>query len=130
MYGVVLWSDRQKNCAVIWCEDHRNLAFYKDDAISAPSHSILCPGDLVEFEVREQDDMRLALDPSLVAENEYPGLVDQLIEAGSSVKIGDRMKMALPGLEQDAGQVVPFPDKRDQTGANSAGTGEEDRRCG
>jgi len=74
MYGVVLWSDRNRKSAVIWCEDHRNLAFIREDASSAR----LQPGDLVEFDLHEENDIRLALGPRLVAPEQYPSLADAL----------------------------------------------------
>ncbi len=60
MYGVVLWADEIDSKAVIWCEDHGNLAYY-----SAADHSMhrgvaLDAGDLIQFDLQEERDCRLA----------------------------------------------------------------------
>lgn len=124
MYGVVLWSDRQKNCAVIWCEDHASLAFFRCECVTTTSRHDFGPGDLVEFEVHEQDDLRMALSPSVVAQDHYPGLADELIRAGQSAvstKQTSREAAGLPGQEREVSHVLPFPDQFGRQGAaNSA----------
>ena len=82
MFGVVLWSDRQKNRAVIWCEDHGDLAFYKGDCGETLDSVDIEPGDLVQFTVRAERNMRLASQPRLVASDEYPTLARDLRKAG------------------------------------------------
>lgn len=82
MYGVVLWSDGEKNRAVIWCEDHGNLAFFKGDHTDGPGIAGIDPGDLVQFELAEEQQMRLAFNPRLVAADEYPTLAHDLRRAG------------------------------------------------
>ena len=47
MYGVVLWSDKRLGNAVIWCEDHRNLAFFRQDSSPSGAECWFEPGDLV-----------------------------------------------------------------------------------
>lgn len=64
MIGVILWSDTADQKAVIWCEDQGDLAF-----LSA-SDSVILPdpffevGDVVEFDVRTQRNLRLASNPN------------------------------------------------------------------
>jgi hypothetical protein len=81
MYGVVLWSDSKCSRAVIWCEDHRNLAFFRDDAEGAGSRAGFTPGDLVAFDLREENELRLAVDPYVVAPHEFPSLAMDLKSA-------------------------------------------------
>ncbi len=84
MFGVVLWSDREKKRAVIWCEDHRNLAFFRQDSETVDGGDFV-PGDLVEFDLREENELRLAIDPCLVAPHEYPSLAQELRSACAGI---------------------------------------------
>ena len=68
MFGVVLWSDPASGSAVIWCEDHGDLAYY--DASGAPDtldtravQTLLDTGDLVEFDAHQESDRLVALNP-------------------------------------------------------------------
>jgi hypothetical protein len=76
MYGVVLWSDSQDHKAVIWCEDHGDLAYYRKAADDGPVR--LDPGDWVEFEVVIDRHLRLAQDPRRVSDEMLPELVETL----------------------------------------------------
>ena len=58
MYGVVLWADECDQKAVIWCEDHGNLAYYNAAEASMHEDVQLDPGDLIQFELREDHDCR------------------------------------------------------------------------
>jgi len=113
MYGVVLWSDSRQTKAVIWCEDHRNLAFFKRDGEAGPGMpgggTRFVPGDLVEFDLREENDLRLAVDPCLVAPHEYPSLAADLRSACAGL---ERAPVGMPRAEprsepaQRTGRVV------------------------
>ena len=109
MYGVVLWSDKKQNRAVIWCEDHRNLAFYKDES-NLSEASLFVPGDLVEFDLREVDDMRLAVDPCVVSAHEFPSLPGDLKAAKANLR---RNKIAPP---------IPSPRKNNVVALHPRGT--------
>lgn len=102
MYGVVLWSDGEKNRAVIWCEDHGNLAFFKGDHADEPGIAGIDPGDLVQFELTEERQMRLASNPRLVAADEYPTLAQDLRYTGPMASL-PKEKSA-----QDVSNIVPF----------------------
>lgn len=80
MFGVVLWSDCTEHRAVIWCEDHGELAYF--DAVEHPGAIALSmePGDLVRFDIRQAGRMRLVRNPSLVAERQFPTLASDLKE--------------------------------------------------
>lgn len=103
MYGVVLWSDNKRNKAVIWCEDHKNLAFFKRDRDAAEAAQFV-PGDLVEFDLREENELRLAVDPCLVAPHEYPSLAADLQSATAGLK---REPIGLPRSDAHGQGVRP-----------------------
>jgi len=105
MYGVVLWNDHDQGRAVIWCEDHGNLAFFNGETDAQTAHlpDGLEPGDLVQFDMNESKRMRLAHNLTLVAPDEYPSLADDLREAGkSSGRPEPRHAVATPS------NIIPF----------------------
>jgi hypothetical protein len=111
MYGVVLWSDAQDKKAVIWCEDHGDLAFYsgKDDSafLGAPMDA----GDLVQFDLRQERHMRLASNPRLVAEDQYPTLAHELkmVDAVAETREKDNSAPALNDqVEPSDAKIIPF----------------------
>jgi len=86
MHGVVLWSDTAKNQAVIWCDDHGDLAFYKSperDREFMAFHA----GDLVEFQVEDTGALRIASCPRVVAKESYPSLTTDLRQAGEAMGV-------------------------------------------
>ncbi|WGW02706.1 hypothetical protein [Tropicibacter oceani] len=97
MYGVVLWADARDKKAVIWCEDHGNLAFYSGSEPSAHNGEPLDAGDLIQFDLREEHDFRRARNLQRVDSGFAPGLPDKLRRSG---------KIGMPG------NVVNFPKAR------------------
>ena len=111
MYGVVLWSDRRQNRAVIWCEDHGDLAFFRGKP-GAPERIGVDAGDLVQFELGQGGGLRLASLPKLVAQDSHPTLGRDLMAA--SMQAGGTacpMPQAPPQTQADAGEkrVVGLP---------------------
>ncbi len=108
MYGVVLWSDSEEKKAVIWCEDHGDLAFYNAGENSAFDGPSLDAGDLVHFQLSEGREMRFARNPRLVAEQQYPLLAQQLKANG----FADTTDVAPDARQYTASEadsnVVPF----------------------
>ncbi len=89
MYGVVLWSDQSSDRALIWCEDHGNLAFCNsEDLVGAGLQS----GDVVTFAMSQEQGLRIARDIRLVAAEEYPALADALREAKAEAQDLDKSK--------------------------------------
>ncbi|GAA6187332.1 hypothetical protein [Litorivita sp. NS0012-18] len=84
MFGVVLWSDTEDQKAVIWCEDHGDLAFYNAGQKSCFDGVSLDAGDLVQFEVDTAEATRIARNPRLVAEGQYPTLAADLAGKGAA----------------------------------------------
>ena len=76
MFGVVLWSDHIERKAVIWCEDHGDLAFCNE--VLNEDDELLETGDLIQFDVTLFQDMRLAQNLRKVSEGAYHGLADTL----------------------------------------------------
>ena len=58
MYGVVLWADDSDSKALIWCEDHGNLAYYSAAEQNIHEGLALGAGDLIQFDVKETPDFR------------------------------------------------------------------------
>lgn len=116
MYGVVLWSDKTDKKAVIWCEDHGDLAFYSamDQAPcskEAMQSNIfdgfsLDAGDLVQFEIREERHLRYAVSPTLIAEDEYPNLAQGLNQANAPVNTGANGGPAF--VQDQSAEIVQF----------------------
>ncbi|MRU16875.1 hypothetical protein FDP25_15645 [Roseovarius sp. A21] len=107
MYGVVLWSDHGQNRAVIWCEDHGDLAYYDGELPGASMEPGFDPGDLVRFDVSEGRRMRIASNPRVVASDQYPSL------AGDLRREGARLTTTLsrdPALGQS--KVIPLAPRR------------------
>lgn len=78
MYGVVLWSDELEQNAVIWCEDHGELAYFSANDQSALSGLPLDAGDFIQFDVRTERDLRRARNLRLIGECQYPAIAERL----------------------------------------------------
>jgi hypothetical protein len=102
MFGVVLWSDAQDNKAVIWCEDHGDLAFYRKS--ESGQNVVLDAGDWVEFDMTMDRHMRFAHNPRLVAEGVFPELPDTL-EAALPVQISPA---APTQTHRGSAEIIPF----------------------
>lgn len=118
MYGVVLWSDPDERKAVIWCEDHGDLAFYTECGAAALDAPALDAGDLVQFDMTVERHLRYAHNPRLIAEGLCPDLPEQV--AGVRPP-----RPAAPRYARESADVIPFapraPLPRTAVGARSAG---------
>ena len=98
MYGVVLWSDKEDRKAVIWCEDHGDLAFYcgrGENMFDGPEDAPeLDTGDFVQFKLNENRNIRIATTPKVVAESQFHDLARSL-------------KTSLPEVRQRIRPQVP-----------------------
>ncbi|WP_057789568.1 hypothetical protein [Roseovarius atlanticus] len=83
MYGAVLWADRCTNRALIWCEDHGDLAFFEGEPANMSDASTFEEGDFVAFKIRDGRGMRLAFEVKVVTSDEYPRLARDLRGAAS-----------------------------------------------
>ena len=108
MYGVVLWTDQRQNRAVIWCEDHGDLAFYRG---AEGGDAAMAAGDLVEFDLHDTGDMRLADTPRLITQRSHPNLSCELKKAGA--KLGVLQSGPRRAANSDhATNVIPMHDAR------------------
>lgn len=107
MYGVVIWSDEDEQKAVIWCEDHGDLAFYRQ--ADGDGRLTLDAGDWVQFDLTMEQHMRYALNPRLVAEGVYQDLAGSLSAKGRSNPVAKRKDPESAVLEgRRSAQVIPF----------------------
>lgn len=67
MSGVVLWANEHDGKAVIWCEDQGDLAYLTSgDLEDVYSGFSLDAGDLIEFDLEETAERRVAYNPELL----------------------------------------------------------------
>ncbi len=104
MYGAVLWADRSANRALIWCEDHGELAFFEGEPSGPTDASKFEEGDFVAFKIRDGRGMRLAFEVKMVTSEEYPRLAADLRCATSTSNLG---AAAVPDSEER--KILPFP---------------------
>lgn len=108
MFGVVLWSDEQEQKAVIWCEDHGDLAFYSntgDDFRHA-----LDAGDWVQFDMTMERHQRFAHNPRLVCEGVYPDLANALcaVSTPSTTQEPVQERPVSARSDRSSAQIIPF----------------------
>ncbi len=108
MFGVVLWSDEQEQKAVIWCEDHGDLAFYRNT--DEDNTCDLDAGDWVHFDMTMERSQRFAHNPKLIHEGVYPDLAVAL--SAASVKptthaVSARQDKSMMPRRESA-QVIPL----------------------
>ncbi|SDC88645.1 hypothetical protein SAMN04488239_10450 [Ruegeria marina] len=112
MFGVVLWSDTTDRKAVIWCEDHGDLAFYRQTDKAQGVR--LDVGDWVQFDLVTERNQRMAFNPRLVDQGYSPGLPDLLRQADTS----ESMQAASHG-EATGAKVVPFAPRDEKSRSKS-----------
>jgi len=107
MFGVVLWSDEQEQKAVIWCEDHGDLAFYRDTDGDAGFEFDV--GDWVQFDMTMDCHKRFAHDVRLVSEGVFLGLADAL-HPPRAQDSGDTPEISAVSTrpERETAQIIPF----------------------
>jgi len=100
MFGIVLWSDASQQKAVIWCEDQGDLAFIDDHGSSSACFGEIEAGDMVEFDLDTQSNLRLASNLRTVQQMAHPCLADYLTDVQSSAE---------PVVANNQGSnVIPF----------------------
>ncbi|MGV6848080.1 MAG: hypothetical protein ACWA5A_06845 [Marinibacterium sp.] len=109
MLGVVLWSDTNDNKAVIWCEDQGDLAFCGDTTDS--QGCILDTGDLIQFEVTVDRNMRLAQNPRRLSGGAYHDLADTLrsLPSEGPVPVQHDPINAVTASDTNEAEVIAFP---------------------
>jgi len=69
MLGVVIWTDDLENKAIVWCEDHGDLAFLGQSSNSNFVTEKFDRGDLIQFDLAEQRNLRMAKNPRRIAQH-------------------------------------------------------------
>lgn len=69
MLGVVIWTDVAENKAIIWCEDHGELAFLGEHPLKGTTALRFDQGDLIQFDLTEHRNLRLARNARKVAQH-------------------------------------------------------------
>ena len=100
MIGVVLWANHNDKQAVVWCEDHGNLAYIGRDQMNACEDLDFDAGDLIQFDLEAIEDRRIALNPSIVAVNAYPSLPEEIRAQNKTTPVPAKKR---------SGQVIAFP---------------------
>lgn len=105
MMGVVIWADKAAQSAVIWCEDHGDLAYYSAKERSVFEGMDVESGDLIEFNMTQHSKMRYASNLRLVASQDRPELACALAKSGSAPKA----RRAVEPASNRADNLVEFP---------------------
>lgn len=105
MFGIVLWSDSSDSKAVIWCEDHGDLAYYLRPENQPQVH--LDAGDLIQFDVSNVNCHRRVQNPRRVVEGVFPDIAGSLqaVSAGQAENRAPRR----------TARIVPFPGRQEET---------------
>ena len=110
MLGVVLWSDNNENKAVIWCEDHGDLAYFDGTGGLIYEGLPLDAGDLVSFEMEYARDLRLARNMRRIEHGSYEGIGERLVATGGR---DEATPTRVPGPAFPVADVVQFAPRRD-----------------
>lgn len=81
MIGVVVWSNRARQQAVIWCEDHAALAYLAGAEHCVEQEAWPEPGDMVELEAEDVGELRCARRVRLLKDERLP-LLPELLRRG------------------------------------------------
>lgn len=96
MFGVVLWTDSSAQKAVVWCEDHGDLAFYTPCKTGVHDGPSLDAGDLIQFDMTLEENLRRVHNPQLLEQSHSKALADSLTQVKPKPKA------------QGKGQVIRF----------------------
>ncbi|AUH34464.1 hypothetical protein [Paracoccus tegillarcae] len=94
MIGVVVWSNGERQKAVIWCEDQGALAYLQGWESLTPGTGWPATGDLLELDSEMVGDLRFARSVSMLNRHHYVELPDMLMDAVSEER---PMRLAASG---------------------------------
>lgn len=115
MFGVVLWSNPQQSKAVVWCEDHGDLAFFDSSRVNgetpnggsssdmAPLGIAMKAGDLLRFDLIVRGQQRLVVRPKMIVAGQDEDLPRRVLEVARTFQNGPAK-----------GKVLPFPSLNDR----------------
>lgn len=117
MLGVVIWTNIAEQKAIIWCEDQGDLAYLKNWPSVTQDETPFDRGDLIQFDLAEHRNMRLAQNPKRIAQHYCSDLRD-VLETAQQVQT-DITKPSRKGAE-----IIDFVDlKRYRNKAFTGATG-------
>lgn len=96
MIGVILWSDTLERKAVVWCEDQGDLAFLGSGCAKFDHLGELTAGDLLEFDVEIEGDLRRVNNPTL-------------LKGYETHDVAASLKNTLDATKVTMGKILPFP---------------------
>lgn len=108
MFGVVLWSNTKERTAVIWCEDHGDLAIYNEAEAICPCTSLLGEGDLVRVEMKEKNGLRQVRSAVIIEAGHAVGLPTAIKGAATEAAASRQSAYSTRNRVSDS-TVVPFP---------------------
>ncbi|WP_299546211.1 hypothetical protein [uncultured Tateyamaria sp.] len=100
MIGVILWSDPKTEKAVIWCEDHGDLAYLSRNDCTTIPDVFFDVGDMVEFDAFAERNLRKVSSARLLRQSLGTTLPDSLHQVRSE-------KRALVDVA-DSAEIIPF----------------------
>ncbi|MCW9042335.1 MAG: hypothetical protein OQK05_03235 [Pseudopelagicola sp.] len=106
-----------ENKAVIWCEDHGDLAYFEGPhgtvSEGADVTGGLDTGDLVAFEMEQVDDLRLARNMRRVEQGAYEGLGERIVAASPPQGTGKDSNLTPEKRARfRVANVIPFASRR------------------
>ncbi|WP_439141260.1 hypothetical protein [Planktotalea sp.] len=116
MLGVVIWTDAEDSKAIIWCEDHGELAFLSQHARVELGAQRIDQGDLIQFDLEEHRNLRMAHNPRKI-EQQYCSDIKALME--SAVKV---QEAATPKLEPENSNLLSFARDKRAKGLGTVGS--------
>lgn len=78
MLGLVIWQCQNSGRAIVWCSDHRELAYFDGKPKPGRVVEALDIGDLVEVEIKSQGSTRRCISLKLLQAAFLPNVVDDL----------------------------------------------------
>lgn len=99
MTGVVLWANEGHSSAVVWCDDHGDLAYFSSGD-SLHDGVTLDAGDLIAFEVAQDRDVRRVNNPRPLDRGHAPHLAVDLARVPAQRR--------RPSPQAVAAEVIPF----------------------
>ncbi len=113
MFGVVLWSNPQQSKAVVWCEDHGELALFDSSRVNSSTLSngssfdraqivSVKAGDLLCFELIIKGKQRLVCRPKMIVAGQDKDLPRRVLKLAETLQKG-----------RAAGEVLSFPTPND-----------------
>lgn len=83
MIGVVVWSNRPRQQAVIWCEDHAALAYLAGEENYVVGSEWPEPGDMLVLETEVVGDLRCARNVRPLSDHSLP-LLPEMLRRGTA----------------------------------------------